>query len=135
MRFRFSATWQFVQIVCCLILLFSGCGHPKQVLNNTAHLSGSITFNGNPLPAGTIVLHSTEHSMATPVPIRAGGTFSTDRAPIGKNLVTVDTRSIKFGNPSSYVPIPDKYIEPETSTLTVDVSPGDNSNVEFALKN
>ena len=133
MKMRRSTTWQLIQVVCCLMLLCSGCGHPKQVLNNTAYLSGTITFDGKPLPAGTIVLHSAERSMATPVLIRPGGVFSTDRAPIGKNLVAVDTRSVKFGNPPSYVPIPDKYIEAETSKLTVDVEPGSNEGINFAL--
>lgn len=134
MKKRHSTTCQLTQVVWCLLLLFSGCGPPKQVLNNTAYLSGTITFDGKPLPAGTIVLHSAERSMATPILIRAGGAFSTDRAPIGKNLVTVDTRSIKFGNPPSYVPIPDKYSEVETSKLTVDVKPGSNEGINFALE-
>ncbi|QEL17957.1 hypothetical protein [Limnoglobus roseus] len=34
------------------VLLFSGCGG---TLDNTTHVSGTVTFDGKPLPAGMIV--------------------------------------------------------------------------------
>jgi hypothetical protein len=80
-----------------------------------------------------IVFHSMEHSISTPMSI-ANGAYTTDRAPIGKNSITVDTRSVKAGNPAAYVLIPEKYREPETSGLATEIKPGMNENVDFKLK-
>jgi hypothetical protein len=111
-----------------------GCGKRPQAIKDRASLSGTVKFNGQPLPAGTVGLESTVGPAATAISIGDGGFFSTDRAPIGKNLVTVDTRSIQVGNPAAYVPIPDKYSNPRTSELAVDVKPGANENVVIELK-
>jgi hypothetical protein len=118
---------------CELLIAVCGCGHKTQQIKDRASISGTVTLNGNPLPAGTIGLESANGAVTTAIPIAAGGTFSSDRAPIGKNLVTVDTASIHFGNPAAYVPIPEKYINSRTSGLSVDIKPGANENVEFKL--
>jgi hypothetical protein len=116
-----------------LLTALVGCTEPKQVVKDRARISGSVTFNGQPLPAGTIGFQSTESSVTTAASIR-DGVYTTDRAPLGKGTVTVDTASIQFGNPAKYVPIPAKYGDSTTSGLTVDVHAGDNENIDFVLE-
>ena len=133
MRRHISISCFRVAISCCLLTAIVGCGKRPTGPKNRTSISGNVTFNGQPLPAGTLVFHSTERSDVTPIPIY-GGTYSTDRAPIGKNQVTVETSSIKYGNPAAFVPIPARYTEAETSQLSVDVKSGSNENVDFELK-
>ena len=106
-----------LSIVCCLLSASVGCGGSKQVIKNRASVSGTVMFEGKPLPAGTIGFHSTERTVTTPATI-SDGVYYTDRAPLGKNEVTIDTSSVPFGNPSKYVAIPAKYSIPSTSGIT-----------------
>jgi len=87
------------------------------------------------LPAGTVAFTSQEPPYVTAMTkIRAGGKYLTDRVPIGKSVVTVDTRSTLVGNPANYVAIPEKYRDPRESGLTVEIMPGENENVDFTLE-
>jgi hypothetical protein len=67
--------------------------------------------------------------------IKPGGVFSTDRAPLGKNVVTIETASLQFGNGAAFVRIPVKYSDPKVSGLVIDVKPGTNENANFELTN
>jgi hypothetical protein len=96
-------------------------------------VSGIVTDNGEPLSSARMYFHSAEGSVTVPVSIYEKGEYRSDRAPIGKNLVTIDTSSIKFSNPSGYVPIPEKYSNKNTSGLSADIQPGNNENVDFQL--
>jgi hypothetical protein len=118
----------------CLFASVSGCGNATPTIKDRASVSGIVTYDDKPLPAGTIEFESASGTVSTAIPISKGGVFSTDRAPIGKNLVTVDTTSIRYGNPAAYVPIPAKYNNPRTSELIIEVKPGSNEKVEFNLK-
>lgn len=111
-----------------------GCGSSKPVDPNRASISGAVTYDGKPLPAGAITFASVDGNLASTISIEAGGRYSTDRAPLGPNQVTIDTASIKYGNPASFVAIPAKYADPTKSGLTVEVKPGVNENVNFDLK-
>jgi hypothetical protein len=113
--------------------MVAGCGKQSKGPKDRAEASGSVTYSGEPLKAGMIVFHSTERSDTTPVPIY-GGKYSTDRVPLGKNTVTIDTSQIKYGAPASYVPIPEKYNDTSKSGLTADIKPGANENVDFKLE-
>lgn len=104
-----------------------------QVVKDRATAAGTITFDGKPLPAGTIFFLSTNGAADTAVKIRDGAYF-TDRAPVGKNSVIVDTSSIQMGNPAKYVPIPAKYNDTTTSGLSAEIKPGENENVNFSLE-
>jgi hypothetical protein len=123
-----------IPLICGLVVAACGCGHKPQQIKDRASISGTVTFNGSPLPAGTVGLESASGPVSTAIPIGPGGTFSSDRAPLGKNFITVDTSSIHFGNPSAFVPIPEKYNNSRTSGLTVDVKPGANENIDLKLE-
>jgi hypothetical protein len=118
-----------------VLAMCAGCfGGGEQILPDRATASGTVTLDGEPLPAGTIGFMSAEGPVATAVAILEDGTYLTNRAPIGKNVVTIDTTSIQVGNPPKYVPIPEKYRDPATSGLTVELQPGENEHLDFALK-
>jgi hypothetical protein len=121
-------------VAFCLLAALIGCGKPRQVVKDRATVSGAVTFNGRPLPAGTISFQSTTGPVVAATAIQEGGAYITDRAPIGKNTVTVDTTSVQFGNAAAYVPIPAKYSDPTKSGFTAEINAGENENVNFALQ-
>jgi hypothetical protein len=103
------------------------------VVQNRASVSGAITFDGKPLPAGVVQFQSTEHTVTSSVMI-FDGSYATDRAPLGKNTVTIETSSVLNGNPRAYVPIPAKYSDSTKSGLSAEIKPGSNEHVDFELK-
>lgn len=111
-----------------------GCGSSKPVDPNRASISGTVTYDGKPLPAGSITFAAVDGNIASTISVEDGGHYATDRAPLGPNQVTVDTASIKYGNPANFVAIPAKYADPTKSGFTVEVKPGVNENVNFDLK-
>jgi len=111
-----------------------GCGPEQQVDPNRTMVSGLVTFDGTPLKAGTISFDSTESGIGTAISIREEGRYSTNRVPLGPNIVTIETESLQFGSPHLYVRIPAKYADPSQSGLKVDIKPGANENVNFDLK-
>jgi hypothetical protein len=118
-------------LLICLAV-FAGCGGGEQVLPDRATISGTVTFDGKPLVAGTIGFEAADGPVATAASI-SNGAYSTNRAPIGKTLVTVDTYSIQVVDPAAYVPIPERYTNSKTSGLSAEVQPGENRNVDFVL--
>jgi hypothetical protein len=128
-----SGLLSFVFFVVGIFVACLGCGQQKQVIKDRASVSGTVTFAGRPLPGGTIRFQSVEKQVSTSAMISEGGRYSTDRAPIGKNTVSVETEMLRFGNAAAYVAIPAKYTSPATSGLTADLQPGDNAGVDFAL--
>jgi hypothetical protein len=124
---RYLASTLFIVSAC------TGCGGQSQMPKDRASVSGAVTYQGKPLPAGRLTFDSVEGSVATPVSI-TDGRYSTPRAPIGKCDVTVDTTSIQAGNPAKYVKIPEKYLYPGESGLTAEIKEGENENVDFNLE-
>ena len=120
-------------VACCFLLSLSACGGSKQVIEGRTTATGTVTFDGKPLPAGTIAFAAIDQPASTAVKIR-DGVYFTDRAPVGKNAISIDTSSIQSGNPAKYVPIPAKYNDASTSGLTADIQPGENENVNFTLE-
>jgi hypothetical protein len=111
-----------------------GCGEVMKADPTRGLISGAVTYNNKPLPAGTITFISKDGSTATDAPIR-GGRYATDRAPVGLNYVVIDNLAVQYGNPAAYVPIPPKYANPEVSGLTAEVKAGESATLDIALKN
>ena len=95
--------------------------------------SGVVSYNGAPLPAGTIGFESVDNPVRTSALIK-DGSFETDRAPIGEVRVTVDTTTVRAGNPAAYVPIPERYTSPDTSGFSATIKPDGNTDLKFELK-
>lgn len=115
------------------LLVCTGCSEEKKVDENRTIVAGTVTFDGKPLPAGSISFGSSTDARGSTVPIR-DGKYASDGVPLGSNTVTIDTSSVRFGNPAKFVEIPERYMDPTKSGLTVDVKPGTNENVNFELK-
>jgi hypothetical protein len=162
---RFSG---LLGVFALLIPLSMGCGGGK------GKVSGTVTVDGQPLPAGTITFYP---SKGTAVPGNiSDGQYSVSGVPSGTAKITVETASIKKQADSmqsstsnmqmsmgqmppgaqmppeakarldeekkraddsvrqakelraKYRPIPDKYAQPDTSGLTVEVKSGTNTH-------
>jgi hypothetical protein len=113
--------------------LLLGCGTNAPVDERRTSVSGTVTFDGKPLPAGNIVFDSTESRLSTTATINQG-VYATSRAAIGNNEVSIETESLRYGFPAGYVKIPERYTNPMTSGLTADVKTGENKNINFELK-
>jgi hypothetical protein len=115
------------------LLICVGCGSNEQVLKGRAAVSGTVSFDGQPLRGGTISFRAADSHTATTAIIQDEGKYFSDRVPLGSNLVSVETESLKFGNAGAYVEIPGKYADEVTSGLSVDVEEGENTDLNFAL--
>jgi hemoglobin len=91
-----------------------------------ATVTGKITFQGKPLPGGTITFHSEGGVIACPLSDN-GDYKAVDLAP-GAYKVAIKTVAAKDakGQPPQVVPIPAAYAAPTTSGLAVEVKAGKN---------
>jgi hypothetical protein len=93
-------------------------------------VSGRVTLNGAPLPAGVISFHSeVGNREVCNAAVRDGG-YSLDGVPTGKALVTVTSTQANprgdTGSPASLgrAAVPARYAKPGTSGLSLTVQPG-----------
>jgi hypothetical protein len=115
--------------------MLAGCGPKPQEDVNRSSISGVVTFAGNPLKAGTITFESTDKPISSSISIGQDGRYRTNRVPLGKSVVTIETESLQYGSPHLYMRIPVKYADASKSGLSVDVKPGNNEEVvNFDLK-
>jgi hypothetical protein len=115
-----------------VLLIACGCGPSQQEDPNRSIVTGTVTFDGKPLPAGNITFESTEGPLSATAAIDKG-VYSTSRAALGANEVSIETESMRIGFPAGYVKIPPKYADTATSGLTAEVKPGRNENANFDL--
>jgi hypothetical protein len=124
--------------VCSLaiaVMACCGCGGSQQVIEGRTIVSGTVTLDGTPLKGGSITFTSREDSiLSKTVNIGSDGKYQSDRAPTGYSGISIETESLQFGNAAAYVPIPGRYTSAATSGLEVDLKPGANENVDFALE-
>jgi hypothetical protein len=126
----------YLASVC--LLLSVGCGKPNVV-------TGTVTFQGNPLPAGSVAFacDGGKHPVIFSTISSTGG-YEIKDAPVGRARVSV--RTFKQDPPppgidpdtgreyaadwvdlGPYVPIPKKYGTPSTSGLEYTIVPGDQT--------
>jgi hypothetical protein len=119
----------------------------KEAPEKRGSVSGTIRYQGKPLPGGTVTFFHSESSKAFSGAILADGTYSRVGVPVGKVQITIDNRPLrefglkgpetdkagkfkaKIGTPPDraglrYVPLPAAYQEVRTSGLTFEVQPG-----------
>jgi hypothetical protein len=137
---------RFLPIAVVLVLAF-GCGAPTKT--NTAELSGKVTYNGQPVTAGTVGLRDKDGRTYN-LDILPDGTYSQTDLPPGEMKITVETESAntehkgtgggrfaekyksnmsgagKEGGGGTYVKIPSRYNDVKKSPLSVTLNPGKN---------
>ncbi len=123
-RCRFS-----VSLTALLALALMGCSHP------TAHVSGKVTYQGKPLPTGTVTFYSADNKVVRSSQIATDGTYAVEKVPLGVAKISVTTppplptvsKEVAAGSPSGDtpvvkpVPISPLYGDPEKSRLTCEV--------------
>jgi hypothetical protein len=126
------------------VLLALGCGEP------TSSVSGKVYYDTTLIPVG-IVTFAHENGTAKTSQIKEDGSYKIEGIPPGKVTICVDTSSAKpapvpprsgagkvptdstykpiYGQAQGkWVPIPDIYINPRSSTLKYEVKPGDQNH-------
>lgn len=132
-------------LLCSLTVTFAGCGGAKSRNLSKAPVSGEVTFDGKHLPEGQITfIHETGEMES--VLFKDDGKFKALVAE-GKNEVLVKSAEVSGGaaggdggNRAASMEIhksriPEKYMMPGQSGLTVTVKSGENTyNVELKSK-
>ncbi|MBX9679653.1 MAG: hypothetical protein K2X38_12895 [Gemmataceae bacterium] len=121
--------------------LFLGCGDDA----GTGSVSGTITLDGSPLTAGIVTFHSSGKSQPAVASTGiAGGQYAIPKIASGSAKISV--QSLKPSQPGAnpdgtvppapkgpYMPIPEKYKNPEQSGLMFDVKTGPQKH-DFDVK-
>ena len=135
------------------VLAVLGCGGDG--LNRGGKLTGKVTIGGKPLSGGNVIVTSEDGKYSVQGFINGQGTYSVLEPPLGKVKLAVQTSHLKgstqpkaapgggagkgegsagmvLPDPKDiglgYTPIPAKYEKPETSGLTAEIKPGDQTH-------
>jgi hypothetical protein len=112
-----------------------GCSDPR--LADTAYLSGTVTFQGQPFSGGEVQIFSPQVGVGASASIDASGNFKIPR-PVRPGSYEVALRAVPPPPPlpdpnyrppfePSSRPIPAKYQDASTSGLRVEMNPGENT--------
>jgi hypothetical protein len=125
-----------------LSLLFVGCAEEQRMNLSEATLKGKVTYNGKPVPYALVVVQGGSQSSTANADDE--GNYSVPNAPVGEVRIGVNTAAGR-GNMMSatmaaaqtkdksikptFVDVPAKFFDPNTSGLTATVSnsKGENS--------
>jgi hypothetical protein len=115
--------------------MIDGCNRAPKTRPGWANVSGTVTYEGKPLPGGEVMWCTVKDgiSIARGGPIREGGTFALD-TPTGPATIAIQVADLKKAQPGRYVEIPAKYADAQKSGLTYEAKEGDNKHVTFDLK-
>lgn len=117
--------------------LLTGCGSGNPP---TAPVTGTVTFQGKPLPAGTVIFTPTAGGPPATGEIQPDGTYTLttfedgDGAVPGTHGVAVSAVLVpEEGLPEATALIPMKYSSEQTSGLTAEVADQDMNVVDLSL--
>ena len=124
-------------VVCCInlsvIIALGGCGKTKTPVGS---VSGTVTFQGEPVPEGQVSFYSKETGKGNIGSLDSSGKFSfPDPVEVGTYTVFVtppeppppDIGEGPQPAPKQYPNIPEKSRSELTSPLTAEVEEGENS--------
>lgn len=127
-----------------LLALAAGCGK----VDRFGAVSGSVSYKGKPIPAGTVTFHGPGGKIET-AQIRPDGTYQMPKVLVGATKVTVETprlsrlppalaKAMREGDEATIaaaqrdgativrsVPIPETFKDPDKSGLSLDVHEGE----------
>jgi hypothetical protein len=132
-----------VAAMIALLALAPGCSR------GTAPVAGRVTYQGKPVVWGSVTLKAADGSIHQ-IGINLDGTYRLEGVPIGLAMVGVSSpdpapsaRARQLGGdegrgrpgpppvpPGAWFPLPDKYVEPAMSGLTIQVGSG-NGDLEL----
>ncbi len=110
-------------LVLILAGLTVGCGR------GIGNIKGTVSFQGKPLPAGTISFYDSDNGVQNGE-IKSDGSYEVKGVLAGEAKIAVRVpliidSPIKVGPAPTIVPIPARYLNHETSGLTYQVKTGD----------
>lgn len=132
-----------VPAALCLVVL-TGCGSADGI-NHGGALTGRVTYKGQPVSSAEILLYGEDGKNSVAGKSRLDGTYTVGEPPLGKCKVVVRTSQnkaippaskargpVNFTDPATgewpkYVPIPSKYEDPASTTLSVEVRKGNQT--------
>jgi hypothetical protein len=115
------------------ILATGGCGPNRVQRADRAAVTGTVTYMGKPVSGGIVTFTSASNGATADCMLKSNGKFAVGDVPQGEVKVTIDPESIKPELGSRYVQLPAKYLSAQTSGLSFDVKPGDNT-ADFDLQ-
>jgi len=113
-----------------------GCGSGEPPAGGVA---GKVTFQGQPLIAGTVTFLNAETGIGASSELDSSGSYRIDSVRAGEYQVTIQPppgpspEAMAEGAKVESSPIPDKYKDPQASGLTAAVNEGENT-ANFDLK-
>lgn len=117
-----ASFWRFAPGIVLMALAGGSLGCSQQ----PGSISGEVTINGKPVPRGVISFHSEDGTpVVTNAPIM-DGRYAVSGVPAGNVIVTVGNPSPKGAMVGGLVPR--QYADPDTSTLTLIVQPGEQTH-------
>jgi hypothetical protein len=105
-----------------LFLGLAGCG----LGSTTGDLSGSVSYQGEPVRSGTVVFLSAD-GVKQYAKITPEGTYRIAEIPTGTVLIAViphQRNPFPSGKTEKPAPLPERYTDPKTSGITHDVRAG-----------
>jgi len=112
----------FIAVSACLIASLAGCGP------TSGRVSGTVTIDGKPLDYGMVDFRGTSGVASAPV---IDGAYAAEQVPVG--AVGIAVRSMprpaiappsSLGTTAHHGSLPDRYLDPATSGLSVEVRGG-----------
>lgn len=128
--FRFMASSAFVCLSLVLPLMLGCQGGSTEVPATVGGISGTVTFNDQPVTEGQVVFRNVELNTEVVGNLDAEGKYSATGVVVGKALVsvrplppptTMDATQPPAPDPAN---IPKKYRDPKTSGLELEVTEG-----------
>jgi len=130
-----------ISTLCLLVLSLSACGGSGGVTpSEVGHLSGTVTIDGKPAPAG-VVINFTDGGNAFTATVTDGGKYDVVQmlpsAPAGKYKVSlldpplptkeVDGLTINDPDAKEVKVVPKKFQDSQATTLTLDLTEGEQT--------
>lgn len=118
-----------------------GCSGRDPNLPPTAPVSGQVTYNGQPVNQGTITFHPVGEGNPGVSLLDENGYFELstyeagDGAVVGQHAVTIDIPPPLDGtSPEDQYSVPDRYTDPASTPLKVEVSEDGEDMMQLTLE-